>query len=155
MYVVSEALLFAVVFNVLIFSYGNLNIETFFSGDCIFVLLLCAIVFVDTSDPPTAADNVIELLLIIASTNLVSDVPPSVVNDIESPTTNSSVNLVLKPVTAVPLFATDNVPVNVALSPFVASNAVSAVNVGLPAIASCLTAVISCEVTPLKPTASA
>ena len=61
----------------------------------------------------------------------------------------------MKPVTAVPLFATDNVPVNVALSPFVASNAVSAVNVGLPAIASCLTAVKSCEVTPLKPTASA
>ena len=94
-------------------------------------------------------------LSIIASTNLVSDVPPSVVNDIESPTTNSSVNLVLKPVTAVPLFATDNVPVKVVLSPFVASNAVSAVNVGEPAIAICLTAVKSCEVTPLKPTASA
>ena len=85
--------------------------------NCIFVLLLVAIVFVDTSDPPTAADNVSELLLITASTNLVIDEAPSVVNDIESPTTNSSVNLVLKPVTAVPEFATDNVPVNVALSP--------------------------------------
>ena len=74
-------------------------------------------------------DNVIELEDIIASTILVREVPPSVVNDIESPIFNSSVNLVLKPVTTVPLFATDNVPVSVALSPFVASNAVSAVNV--------------------------
>ena len=154
-YVVSEALLFAVVFNVLIFSYGNLNTETFFSGDCIFVLLLVAIVFVDTSDPPTAADNVIELSLRIASTIIVLEVPPFVVNEIESPTSNSDVNLVLKPVTAVPLFAIDSVPVNVALSPFVASNAVSAVNVGLPAIASCLTDVKSFEVTPFIPAASA
>ena len=56
-------------------------------------------------------------LSVIDSTNLVIDEPPSVVNDIESPITNSSVNLVLKPVT-VPLFATDNVPVKVVLSPF-------------------------------------
>ena len=68
-------------------------------------------------------------LSVIDSTNLVIDEPPSVVNDIESPITNSSVNLVLKPVTTVPLFATDNVPVKVVLSPFVASNDVSAVNV--------------------------
>ena len=61
----------------------------------------------------------------------------------------------LKPVTAVPLFAIDNVPVNVALFPFVASNAVSAVNVGLPAIASCLTDEKSFEVTPFNPAASA
>ena len=154
-YVVSEALLFAVVFNVLIFSYGNLNIEIFFSGDWVFALLLVAIVFVDTSLPPTAADNVNVLEDKIASTILVREVPPSVVNDIESPTFNSSVNLVLKPVIAVPLFATDNVPVNVKFSPFVASNAVSAVNVGEPAIAICLTCGISNAVTPFKPTASA
>jgi len=40
----------AVVFKVLIVSYGNLNNDIFFSGSCIFVLRLVTIVFVDTSE---------------------------------------------------------------------------------------------------------
>ena len=105
-------------------------------ASCNFALPLVAIVFVETSEPPTAADNVNELDDMIASTILVIDEPPSVVNVIWSPNLNSSVNLVLNPVTAVPLFATDIEPVNVNCSPF-ASNDVSAVNVGEPASPIC------------------
>ena len=54
---------------------------------------------------------------IIASTSLVIDVPPSVVNVISSPIFNSELNKVPKPVTAIPEFATDREPVIFKLSP--------------------------------------
>ena len=55
----------------------------------------------------------------ITSTNFVSVVPASFVNETESPIFNSSVNLVLKPVTALP--DTEIEPDKIALSPFVES----------------------------------
>ena len=53
---------------------------------------------------------------ITASTILVNEVPASVVNVISSPTFNSVLNKVPKPV-EVPLFATDKLPVSCKLSP--------------------------------------
>ena len=91
----------------------------------------------------------------IASTILVIEEPASVVNVIESPNLNSVLNLVPKPVTVVPLFAIDNVPVICKLSPFVLSKIVSAVYVGEPGIPICFVDEKSYVVTPLKPLASA
>ena len=62
------------------------------------------------------------MLLIITSTNFVSVVPASFVNETESPIFNSSVNLVLKPVTALP--DTEIEPDKIAFEPFVESRAV-------------------------------
>ena len=114
-----------VVFKVLIVWYGNLNIETFFSGDWITLRLLVIIVFVEA-----AAVTLLSVKLeleIIASTNFVSVLPLSFVNEIESPTTNSSANLVLIPCTSAEPEPISIVPDNVKLLPFVASSAVSAV----------------------------
>ena len=129
-----------------------MNIETFFSGDCDFDLLLVTIVFVEAA--AVTLDKVKLELDMIASTNFVSVLPLSFVNEIESPTFNSSVNLVLIPCTSADPEPTSIDPVNTKLSPYVASNAVSAVNVGDPAIATCLTDGKSNDVTPFKPTAS-
>ena len=92
---------------------------------------------------------------IIASTILVSVLPLSFLNEIESPITNSELNLVLKPLTAAEPLATVIVPVSVLLIPLALSKEVSAVNAGEPAIPSCLTCGKSKVVTPLNPTALA
>ena len=74
---------------------------------------------------PAVLVNVKDVWFIITSTILVSVVPESFVNDTESPIFNSSLNLVLKPVTALP--ETDIEPEIIALSPFTESKEVSAV----------------------------
>ena len=89
----------------------------FLLGSCNLPLFLVATVLVDTSEPPTATDNCKLVLEIIASTILVTKLPASVIIVISSPIFNSVLNKVPKPVTAVPLFATDNVPVICKLSP--------------------------------------
>ena len=109
----------------MIVSYGSLNIDIFFSGDCNFALLLVTIVLVDAA--AVTAVSVKLVLEIIASTNFVSVLPLSFVNDIESPIFNSSVNFVLKPVTAAEPDPTSIVPVITVFSPFVESKDVSAV----------------------------
>ena len=94
-----------------------MNIEIFLLGSCSLPLFLVATVFVDISLPPTAAVKVKLVFEIIASTILVSEEPASVVNVISSPIFNSVLNKVPKPVIAVPLFATDKLPVSCKLSP--------------------------------------
>ena len=89
----------------------------FLLGSCNLPLFLVATVFVDTSEPPTPSDNCKLVLDIIDSTILVTKLPASVVIVISSPIFNSVLNKVPKPVTEVPLFGTDNVPVNCKLSP--------------------------------------
>ena len=63
----------------------------------------------------------------IASIILVSVLPLSLVNEIESPIFNSLLNLVLIPTTAAEALAISKVPDKATLLPFVLSNAVSAV----------------------------
>ena len=53
---------FAVVFNVLIVSKGNLNILVLFSGFCNLPLCLVTILAVETSELPTALVSVSEVL---------------------------------------------------------------------------------------------
>jgi len=71
--------------------------EIFFSLDCNTALLLVAIVFVEAA--AETVDIVKLVLLTIASTSLVSVLPLSFVNEIESPIFNSVVNFVLIPTT--------------------------------------------------------
>ena len=106
-----------VVFKVLTASLGNLNIEIFLLGSCNLPLFLVATVLVETSEPPTTLDKVKLVFEIIASTILVTKLPASVIIVISSPTFNSVLNKVPKPVTAEPPFATDKVPVICKLSP--------------------------------------
>ena len=152
---VSVAPLFAVVFSVLTVVFGNLNIDIFCSGFCNLALLLVAIPEVVTSLPPTAAVNVNSVCDIIFLTVPVTVPPASFVNDIESSTFNSVVNLVPLPLTVAFEFATVMFPVNSVFVPFVASKIVSAVYVGEPAIPTCFVCSNSKEVTPLKPILSA
>ena len=91
----------------------------FLLGSCNLPLFLVATVLVDTSEPPTAAVNCKLVFEIIASTILVTKLPASVIIVISSPIFNSVLNKVPKPVTAVPPFATDNVPVICKHSPYV------------------------------------
>ena len=116
---------FAVVFKVLIVSYGNLNTEIFFCASCINDLLLIPVVLVDLA--AVTLDNVKLVSDMIASIILVSVLPLSLVNEIESLTFNSLLNLVLIPITSAEPLAISIEPDKVTLLPFVLSNAVSAV----------------------------
>ena len=89
----------------------------FLLGSCNLPLFLVATVLVDTSEPPTTADNCKLVFEIIDSTILVTKLPASVIIVISSPIFNSVLNNVPKPVTEVPVFGTDIVPVICKLSP--------------------------------------
>ena len=69
----------------------------FLFASCSFALLLVATVFVEAAAVTLAKVKLVSL--IIASTNFVSVLPLSFVNEIESSIFNSVVNLVLIPVT--------------------------------------------------------
>jgi len=107
-----------VVFKVLTALLGKLNIEIFFCWSCNLPLFLVATDLVETSEPPTAAVNDKVVFDITASTILVTVPPASVEIVISSPTFNSVLNKVPKPVTTVPLFATDMLPDICKLSPY-------------------------------------
>ena len=115
---------------------------------------LNATVLIDTSEAPTAVNNCKLVFDEIDSTILVTELPASVVNVIESPIFNSVLNNVPNPVTVVPLFATEIEPNTGYLSPKVESVATSAVYVGEPAIPICFTCVKSNDCTPLNPNLS-
>ena len=74
-----------VVFKVFTASLGNLNIAMFLLGSCNLPLFLVATVLVDTSEPPTTADNCKLVFEIIDSTILVTKLPASVMIVISSP----------------------------------------------------------------------
>ena len=97
----------------------------FLFASCNFARLLVAIVFVDAA--AVTVDKVKLVFEMIASTNLVSVLPLSFVNEIESPIRNSVVKLVLIPVTLAEPEPISNVPVSVTLSAFALSKVVSAV----------------------------
>ena len=118
---VSVAPLFASVFNVLTVVFGNLNIDMFCSGFCNLALLLVAIPPVVTSLLPTTETKVNSVCEIIFLTVPVTVLPASLVNDIESSTFNSVVNLVPLPLTVELEFATVTLPVNSVFEPFEAS----------------------------------
>ena len=80
-------------------------------------LLLVGIPPVVTSLPPTLAVKVNSVCEIIFLTIPVTVAPASFVNDIESSTFNSVVNLVPLPLTVALEFATVTLPVNSILEP--------------------------------------
>ena len=88
-------------------------------------LLLVAIVFVEAA--AVTVDKVKLVFEMIDSTNLVSVLPLSFVNEIESPIFNSVVKLVLIPITEAELEPTSSDPVKITFEPFVESKEVSAV----------------------------
>ena len=124
---VSVAPLFAVVFSVLTVLFGNLNIDILFSGLFNLALLLVTIPPVVTSLPPTAETKVNSVCEITFLTVPVTEAPASFVNVIESSTFNSVVNSVPLPLTVAFELATETLPVNVVLAPYVLSYFVSAV----------------------------
>ena len=145
----------AVVFNVLVVLCGNFAIAIFLLASLSFALVLVTDVLVDTSEPPTLADNSNDVSEIIKSTTAVLVVPASSINEILSPNLNSLSNLVPNPCIELLPFATVIVPVSVATFPSVTVLDVSAVYVGEPAIEICLTCEKSNISTPFLPKASA
>jgi len=152
---VSVASLFAVVFKVLIVTWGKSNIEILFSGFVSFALLTVNTEAVVTSLPPTLAVNSNSVWDTIYLT--IPDTVPFAlfVNETVSPIFKSVVKFVPLPNTVASLFATVTLPVIVVFDPYVLVVSASAVYVGEPAIPICLTEFISLVLTPLNPKVSA
>ena len=108
---------FVAVFKVFTLTFGNGKIETFLFESCNLPRFLVAIVFVETSLPPTAADSCKLVSELIDSIILVRESPAFVVNVIVSPIFNSVVNRVPNPVTVVLELSTEIEPNICQLSP--------------------------------------